>query len=611
MNTSRDTLRDGAITSAVALIPMLPAVSRDLDWFDGPELALAAIQWGVGHPPGQPLHALLGGVLARCVPNAYFGVALLSAVSVALCAVPAMALADGLVGGAPTTRGVRIARAGAVLAGLWVPPVFETATRVEVYGLASLGMLAALALAGSRRGFAAGVALGLTASVNSWFALSAGLGVAIALKTVAPRRAVLHCVAGGLVGMLPLLHVPLAARHPERFVWGEADTLRGFVEVLTARDFAGNVGIHGGNATRAILAQGRGVVFVALAALCVVAAGAMRNAALPTHRARAGWWGAVVAVAALAATLLINAPLRANPDLAGYLVPLFALCGAGVATVLSRAKVPLLRTASALPALGVASAVAGLSLDLAWISTRSHGIHALRHRAEAMLAEAPPRAILVLETDHAVFPLEYLQSIEHRRPDVVLLNAGWANSRWFWQRLARNHPGLRVDLRPGSGRWWRMESFLSLNSERPVVAEGSHLLGRLRVRVCEGVFMVHARPDCGAPALGRRLQLLATMSNEVRGEWIGERVVSSIAGSLADEARAQGAAGRAVATLAAVLPDGITVLQGLRGWNGGPVAPRGPFVRPADEALVSPEWVRQALELTLVEAGRPGLQSHP
>ena len=50
---------DGLLLAALLLGPALLAASRDLDWFDGPELALAAVIGGVAHPPGEPLHTLL------------------------------------------------------------------------------------------------------------------------------------------------------------------------------------------------------------------------------------------------------------------------------------------------------------------------------------------------------------------------------------------------------------------------------------------------------------------------------------------------------------------------------------------------------------------------
>jgi hypothetical protein len=36
------------------------SMSRDMGFYDSPELALVAVQGGVGHPIGQPLHTLLG-----------------------------------------------------------------------------------------------------------------------------------------------------------------------------------------------------------------------------------------------------------------------------------------------------------------------------------------------------------------------------------------------------------------------------------------------------------------------------------------------------------------------------------------------------------------------
>ncbi len=65
-------------TSCLALY-YVASMARDLSLYDSGELALAAVQLGLAHPPGQPLHTLLGFVLSRLPLVAPItGVALLS-----------------------------------------------------------------------------------------------------------------------------------------------------------------------------------------------------------------------------------------------------------------------------------------------------------------------------------------------------------------------------------------------------------------------------------------------------------------------------------------------------------------------------------------------------
>src|SRR4051812_26676681 len=49
-------------------------MSRNLSLYDSGELALAAAQLGLGHPPGQPLHTLLGYLAARIAPTPLLGI---------------------------------------------------------------------------------------------------------------------------------------------------------------------------------------------------------------------------------------------------------------------------------------------------------------------------------------------------------------------------------------------------------------------------------------------------------------------------------------------------------------------------------------------------------
>ena len=126
---------DGLLLAALLLGPALLAASRDLDWFDGPELALAAVIGGVAHPPGEPLHTLLAGLLARLMP-AYLGVALASVLPLCLLAVPMIRLVDHL--SPPASGRDRLLRGAVVAATLLGPPSFQTGTRVEVYCLAAL-----------------------------------------------------------------------------------------------------------------------------------------------------------------------------------------------------------------------------------------------------------------------------------------------------------------------------------------------------------------------------------------------------------------------------------------------------------------------------------------
>jgi hypothetical protein len=593
VTAARASVRDGLALAGVALVPMLLAASRDLDWYDGPELALAAVNLGEAHPPAEPLHTLVGWLLSRVFP-AYFGVALASVIPACLCAVPATVLADAIVAPGEGRR-ARLLRALPIVAALWCAPVFETSTRVEVYALATLAALAALALAAHGRALLAGVALGLTACANPVFAITAALGVAVMSFAKEPLRALPRTFVGGLVGLAPYAYLPFAARDVSRFVWGEPSSARAFFAVLRASDFAANVSVRSEHV--ATSAQALTDMLVPAGAAVLVAA---LGWALAWRASRTLALAGPTVALAQAATLLANAAFAYNPDLHGYLMPTTLVAGVGLAAAVSRARE---RGAKAVWLCALLP-LAALVTDLPWIGARLDGAHAARTMARELMTEAPRDAVVLLESDHLVFTSLYLQEVEGERPDLVLVNTGFVNSSWYWRHLARRHPGLRVVLEPGLGRELRLVRFLDANPARPVVAETGGLLARARRPVCEGTFLTYASRECAAVDVRRRVATLARAAQDIDGDWIGERVVAIQASNLAREARIRGAPGRAARTLAAIDP-------GLAGYAElippGPDDPRRsrPTVpRPPHEALVSPAWVRYELGRTLAEEGQ-------
>ena len=215
------------------------SMSRDLSLYDSGELALAAVQLGLGHPPGQPLHTLLGFAGSRLAFwAAPFGVNLASALPAAFTVLPAVSIAQTL-GGTRLSRRAREALPWLIaLIGLHAC-LWEPATRAEVYALATLGAVWGIASAlgrdhgieGRSRSaagemFRAGLALGLSASANPAIAVGAALALTPALVHAVWRKQLPWSVfaraalAGGLFGLLPYAYLPLTAARPDVFVWG-------------------------------------------------------------------------------------------------------------------------------------------------------------------------------------------------------------------------------------------------------------------------------------------------------------------------------------------------------------------------------------------------------
>jgi hypothetical protein len=525
-------------TSLLAVI-YLATMSRDLSFYDSAELALAAVQGGLSHPPGHPLYVMLGWLFAHVpgVPS-LLGLNALSAIPAALALVPVASLAESMAGPpAPkdTTAGARGRVARYALPALLVilalhATLWEVASRIEVYALATFFALWAVAraaalLAGAAAApgaagpagreralcwLAPGLALGLCASVNPVIAVVAAVSLAPVLLATLIRdrgrwRHGLALVAGGLAGCLPYLYVPLVAGRRDVFVWGMpagGEALRRFV---TFADFSTKqTGSPAAIAQHALewlpWAMEHGLL--PLLALGLVA-----------HLLwglKAGT-GRALAPLSLGLTLIFiwrNAVYYPGiPDYLGYLMAPLSLLGAGVAALLvrmSRIRGPDARPRGRTRVL--AGLLAGaLVLTVALTPPPLHG--RTRHRDDAAralargaLEHAPPRAVIIAASDHWVFPMMYLQQAEGVRPDVVVLVRGLSGSSWFWQHLFDRHADLRpFALRGPGGQPARIARFLAENPGRPVLYEDwTQALSLGHRPACVGAWLAGDERACAA-----------------------------------------------------------------------------------------------------------------
>lgn len=532
----------GPVWLATALLGVvyLATMSRDLSLYDSAELALAAVQGGLSHPPGHPLYMMLGWLCAH-VPGIppLLGLNALSAIPAALALVPVASLAESMAG--PDGRRGRAERYAlpAVLAMLALhATLWEVASRIEVYALAALfalwavariaAMLAGATAASARsaaRWLAPGLALGLSASVNPVIAAVAGVSLAPAMIIALVRGQArwTHClalVAGGLAGCLPYLYVPLVAGRRDVFVWGMptgGEALRRFV---TFADFSSKQTssplIIGQHALAWVQwAAGHGVL--PLLALGLVA----------HHRwGRQAGMGRALMPVSLGLTLLFiwrNGVYHPDiPDYLGYLMVPLSLLGAGVAALLVQLSRIRDRGARPLALCGLLATalLLGVALTPPPLHARArHRDDVARVLAEGMLERAPRDAVLIVSGDHWVFPMMYLQEVEGMRPDVIVLLRGLSGSSWFWVHLFDLHAELRpFELRGPGGQPARIDRFLTENPGRPVLYEDwEHARSLGHSPACMGPWLLGDERACAgsepagdelSPALERALDRL-------------------------------------------------------------------------------------------------------
>lgn len=482
-------------------------MARDLMWFDSGELALVGQQLGLGHPPGQPLYTLLLGLAGRLpfIPP-LVAMNLLSALPAALCALPADALLRRLTSLAAPGRVLLLLAAGALA------PVWDQASRIEVYALAALLLLVLLAVGLRAREVhpaapgawaVIGLLAGLLGAVNPVFAV-AGLGTVILVAAPPLRRTGfraagrvgLATAAGGVLGSIPYLYVLLVRGRTDRLVWGDFGSLQGVWHYFSLADYGGTARhAHGawgltllenlGTWAAWLLAQGSFAVVAVGLAGWLLSGPTRRRILLPAGLLAAG----------CAFSMSYGGYHPDVPDTNGYLTPALWLAPVGLGALLQRVRPRL--------ALVLASALLLSTLLLGerpvWKRSLA-GVRMPRELAAAWLEQAPPNGLLLVGSDHLVFPAMYLQQVEGLRPDVVLFNFGFGASSWYWRHLYGRHPELaRISLRAPSTTV-RLRRLLEAEPERPVVVEDLPLALELGGPSCPLPWGVGLGVSCASPA---------------------------------------------------------------------------------------------------------------
>ncbi|MCB9537535.1 MAG: DUF2723 domain-containing protein [Myxococcales bacterium] len=548
--------------AAAVLAYDVATMSRDLSFYDSAELAMVAAQGGLGHPVGQPLHTLLGWLAAGALPTLW-ALNLLSAVPTALMVVPLTSLAERMAPDAP--RWV----APAVLAALLVHPVFwENGSRVEVYALA--GFLAVWAVARmadalerGRGWFLAGLALGLCAAANPYTAIIAAVaaGPALLWALVKGRiglRGVIGALLGGPVGMLPYVYVPLVAGRDQVFVWGQPIDGPSVRFYFSGADFGHNRSATAGLVLDHVVDWLGYAADAGLLPLLVVGGGAALLLGRDLQVGRAyGLIAAGLTVLLLASNAIFH---PAIPDYAGYLAPPFGVLAACVAGLVARLaageeRLPLLGAA-----MGAAVILAGwLAPPVIWARTR-HLDTLARDMAEGVLQTAPADAIVVVESDHWVWPLLYLQAVEGQRPDVTVFAFGLADSSWYWAWTYRNHPKLEpFPLRGPGGRLGRGRRFLAANQHHAPLYENFGLSVVLGRPGCVGPWLVTDARACTEIDPTDAADAVLAHHVEVLGDGspASEAVAARVAFDRADALWRLGHPARAFAALRAGVPDAL------------------------------------------------------
>jgi hypothetical protein len=319
-----------------------------------------------------------------------------------------------------------------------------------------------------------------------------------------PRAAISWVVGGGLLGLCTYGYVFAVAGREDVVVWGtptDADSIKHY---FTAADFASKGVASWSEWWDHVLGLFVWSLENGLIALLVAGFAGYAIYARKRGLGRFFFNATLFLLVALIARNGVFAPDVL--DYNGYLAIPSWLAAAGVG--LFTAYLGARKTSFAAAALVAVLLLLAIAPPAPQERTR-HRDAFTEHIAREALRAAPPNAIVVVERDHWVGPMWYLQEQQEVRPDVVLVAYGLASSGWFWRLLYRRHPDLDpFELRGPGGRAARLRRFLSANALRPVQVERTALGRELGLRACPSDWLLNVRPICDdsateAPPLAR------------------------------------------------------------------------------------------------------------
>jgi hypothetical protein len=459
-----------AVVAALALAVYFRTLAPTVTLVDSGELALAARDLGVAHPPGTPLWVLLAHAATRLPwSNVAARVAAASAVFAALAAglmvlVAREALLLALAGSRPADEPAVapswVALVPAAVAGLsfaFSRSQWSYATVVEVYTLNILLILAVLflLLRWGRRGgdvllYAAAAVFGLALGVHHVTVALTLPALLVVVHRAAgagffrSRRLLIAAAAATLATLAAYAYLPWAASRRPVVNWGDPATLERIVWHVTGRQYQAYFETSSQAAAQEIATFLRlalrqfGPPFLPLTLLLAVVGGVRlwrRDRRL------------ALALALLpAANLAFGVAYVIGEDKDAYYLPSFlaltlaAAFGAQAVLAWARHRAPAAAAALAtLPVVALASSFP--------YADHSHYVIAADYVANA-LDGMEPGGMLLTGDWQLYSPLLYSRLVEGRRPDVVAIDLNLLRRSWYYAYLERQFPDTIARAHP-------------------------------------------------------------------------------------------------------------------------------------------------------------------
>lgn len=441
----------GGLALALYAITAAPWLAWAHEGADGGDLITAAMTWGVPHPPGYPTYCLLGRLYALLpLGNVARRFNLYSATSAAGAVALICALMQRVAVPESSKSHTAIAGASAVACATGYT-LWSQAIVAEVYALAALFFAACWLLARW--------AARPSARPRDWGVLgmffSLGLGAHLTLVLVLPgiscllwprrsRARILALCLGLALGLGVFAYLPLAARGDPPINWGDPDTWSRFWWLVSGRlyhDYAFSLPLASLparlGAWASLWRQQYGLAGLALA---------LYGLSVWFDEVPRWAWATAITVASYS----LYAIGYDTTDSYVYLLPTYlitALWMAVGARAVWCALVALPRHGAAARALFVLALVV---LPLILWNSHHEALDLSEDRGARDWVVAveglPPDALLITGEDRHTFAMGYAQWVEHRRPDLWVVDGElWA---YDWYR-AQNHARLCMTTSQG------------------------------------------------------------------------------------------------------------------------------------------------------------------
>ena len=409
-----------AAAGIVALLLYGITMAPDLTWShfggDGGELITASVTSGIPHPPGYPTYVVLGKLIDLIpVGTVAWRFNLMSAVAAAVTTAFVTSTALNTL---EAKRNREIVSLATGLTVAFAPLFWSQAIIAEVYALNTAFLAIFLwSLLGQRSPLISGLFLGLAVTSH----LSSLLLLPLALLLV-PRSGWKYLVAGLLIGLTPLLILPVLAASNSPVKWGDPATLSGWWWLVSGRLYHANLRLPESGDAWAKLGSMSGI----LAKQFLYAGWLLAALGIST-----GIVDRLTTLALTAAALLyfVYGFLYQTDDAVIQLLPALLLLSSLLAAGLSR--------------LGSWSLLLPLGLLLINFQVLNlHNENEVRPLAANILTAAPQNSVLLTPGDQSIFALWYYHHVEELRPDLAVVDAGLLAFDWYRRHIGEQYPDL-------------------------------------------------------------------------------------------------------------------------------------------------------------------------